>query len=98
MGPAPASTIPDGRPLHDKLVYFDVPLDMSGWNFKHRVSVLCCKPCRNPDDIDDLPKHLPADLTKYVSSFSTKSPPFHVTFNDISRPPERLEFDQMSGH
>ena len=72
---------------------------MPGRDSKHRVSVLRCKPCRNPDDIDDLPKHLPANLTKYVlSSFSTKSPPFHVTFDDISPPPERLEVDQISGH
>ena len=51
-----------------------------------------------PDDIHDLPKHLPADLTKYVlNSFSTKSPPFHVTF-DISPPPERLEVEQITRH
>ena len=32
-----------------------------------------------------------------LNSFSTKSPPFHVTV-DISPPPERLEVDQIAGH
>ena len=31
-------------------------------------------------------------------NFSTNSPPFHVTLDDISPPPERLEVDQISGH
>ena len=66
---------------------------------KHRASVLRCKPCRNPDDIHDLPKHLPADLTKYVlSSFSTRSPPIHATLDGFSPPPARLVVDQISGH
>ena len=99
VGPAPASDIPDGRPLHDKLLYFDLPSDLPGRDSKRRVSVVRCKPCRNPDDIHDLPKHLPADITKYVlNSFSTKSPPFHVTLDDISPPPERLEVEQITGH
>ena len=39
-----------------------------------------------------------ADLTNYAfNSFSTKSPPFHVTFDDISPPPERLEIEQITG-
>ena len=85
VGPAPAFDIPDGRPLHDKLLCFDLPSDMRGRDSKHRVSVLQCKPCRNPDDIYDLPKHIPAYLTKYVlNSFSTTSPPFNVTVDDIS--------------
>ena len=97
IGPAPASAIPDGRPLHDKLLYFDLPSDMPGRDSKHRLSVIRCKPCRNPY-IYDLPKHLLADHTKYVlSSLSSKSPPFHVTVDDISRPPERLEVDQVTG-
>ena len=55
--------------------------------------------CRNPDDIHEVPKHLPADLTKYVlNSFSTMSPPLHVTLDDISPPPERLEVDHISEH
>ena len=30
VGPAPASAVPDGRPLHDKVLYFDLPSDMPG--------------------------------------------------------------------
>ena len=99
MGPAPASAVPDGRPLHEKLLYFDLPSDMPGRHSKRRVSVVRYKPCRNPDGIHDLPKHLPADLTKYVfDSFLTKSPPFHLTLDDILPPPERLEVEQITGH
>ena len=99
MGPAPASAVPDGRHLHDKLLYFDLPSDMPGRDSKRRISVVRCNPCRNPDDINDLPKHLPADLTQYVlNSFSTKSPPFHVTLDDISPSRKRLEVEQITGH
>ena len=45
------------------------------------------------------PKHLPADLTKYVLNlFSTKTPPFYVTLDDIAPPLERLEVDQITVH
>ena len=95
-GPVSASAIPDGRAFHDKLLYFDFPSDMPEHDCKRRVSVLRCKPCRNPDDIRDLHKHLPADLTKYVLNSFTKRP-VHVTV-DISPPPESFEVDQITGH
>ena len=99
VGPAPASAVPDGRALHGKLLYFYLPSDMPGRDSKRHVSVVRCKPCRNPGDIHDLLKNLPADLTKFVlNSFSTKSPPFNVTLDDISPPPERLEVEQITGH
>ena len=56
VGPAPASAIPDGWPLHDMLLYFVLHSDSHGCDFKHRASLLRCKPCRNPDDIHDVPK------------------------------------------
>ena len=99
VGPAPASDIPDGRPLHDKLLYLDLPSDMPGRDSNRRVSVDRCKPCQNPDDIDDMPIHLPANLTKYVlNSFHVKSPPYHVTLEDVTTPPERLKVEQITGH
>ena len=80
MGPAPASDTPDNRPLHDKLLFLDLPSDLLGRNCKRRVSVERCKPCQNPDDISGIPTYLPSDLTQYVlNSFSAKSLPFHVT-------------------
>ena len=99
VGPTPASDTPDGRPLHQKLLYLDFPSDLPGRNSKCRVSVVRCKPCRNPDDTDDIPKHLPAGISTYVlNSSSTKSPPYHVTLDDVSPPPERFEVQQISGH
>ena len=56
VGSAPASAIPDGWPLHDMLLYFVLHSDIHGCDFKHRASLLRCKPCRNPDDIHDVPK------------------------------------------
>ena len=99
VGPTPASDTPDGRPLHQKLLYLDFPSDLPGRNSKCRVSVVRCKPCRNPDDTDDIPKHLSAGISTYVlNSSSTKSPPYHVTLDDVSPPPERFEVQQISGH
>ena len=34
VGPAPASAVPVGRPLHDKLLYFDLLPDMPGRDSK----------------------------------------------------------------
>ena len=99
VGPSPTSDVPDNRPLHDTLLYLDLPSDLPGRDSKRRVSVERCKPCRSPDDTSDMPTYLPSDLTQYVlNSFSAKSPPFHVTLDDVSSPPERLEVEQITGH
>jgi len=46
-----------------------------------------------------LPRFLPAGLTPYVlNSYANKSPPYHVTENDVSTPVERLEVERISGH
>ena len=50
--------------------------------------------CRNPDDTDDIPKHLPAGFSTYVLNSLTKSPPYHVTLDEVSPPPERVEVEQ----
>ena len=89
VGPAPAADTPDGRPLGDKLLYLDLPSNLSGPAAKPRVTVARCKPCDNPYDADDIPRHLPAGLTQYVlHAFATKSPPYHVTTDDVSTPPD----------
>ena len=99
VGPAPASDTPDNRPLHDKLLFLDLPSDLPGRDCKRRVSVDRCKPCQSPDGISGTPKYLPSDLTQYVlNSFSAKSLPFHVTLDDVSPPSERLEVEQITGH
>ena len=96
---APASDTPDNGPLHDKLLFLDLPSDLTRRYSKLRVAIERCKPCRKPDETDDMPEYLPSDLTQYVlSSFSTKSLPFHTTLDDVSPPPERLEVDKSTGH
>ncbi|CAB1102661.1 unnamed protein product [Ectocarpus sp. CCAP 1310/34] len=66
VGPTSADATPDGRPLARKLLYLDLPSDLSGPAARCRVSVLRCKPCRNPYETDDLPQSLPAELSRYV--------------------------------
>ncbi|CAB1108007.1 unnamed protein product [Ectocarpus sp. CCAP 1310/34] len=99
VGPTSADATPDGRPLARKLLYLDLPSDLSGPAARCRVSVLRCKPCRNPYETDDLPQSLPAVLSRHVlHSFGDKCPPFHVTADDVSVPVGRLEVDYFSGH
>ena len=33
-----------------------------------------------------------------LNKFSKKSPPYHVTQDDVSSPPQRLEVEQITGH
>ena len=99
VGPSPATTQPDGRPLGDKLLYLDLPSNLSGPAAKPRVTVARCKPCANPYDVDDMPRHLPAGLTQYVlHAFATKSPPYHVTTDDIATPPVLINVTKITGH
>ena len=44
-------------------------------------------------------KYLPAGLTQYVlNNFPKNSPPYHVTQDDFSDPPQRLEVEKITGH
>ena len=46
-----------------------------------------------------MPKCLPAGLTQFVLNiFSKKSPPYHVTQDDVSAPLQRLEVEKITGH
>ena len=46
-----------------------------------------------------MPRHLPAGLTQYVlHAFATKSPPYHVTTDDVATPPTSVEVTKISGH
>ena len=99
VGPAPSA--PDGKPVGDKLLYLDLPSGLRGVNAKRRVSVMRCKPCVNPHDVDDRPRHLPAGFTEYVlARTSRKSPPFHATEDDVESfiEVERLEVDLIVAH
>ena len=99
VGPSPAHSQPDGRPLGDKLLYLDLPSNMSGPAAKPRVTVVRCKPCANPYDTSDMPRHLPAGLAQYVlHTFATKSPPYHVTTDDVATPPILLDVAKITGH
>ncbi len=97
----PCDSAPDGKPLGDKLLYLELPLGVRGVNAKRRVSVMRCKPCLNPHDVEDRPRYLPAGFTEYVlSSVSEKCPPFHVTDEDVepSVDVEYLDVDSIIAH
>ena len=99
VGPSAAATQPDGRPLGDKLLYLDLPSDLSGPAAKPRVTMARCKPYANPYDADDMPRHLPAGLTQYVlHAFVTRSPPYHVTTDDIATTPIFIDVAKITGH
>ena len=99
VGPSSAADTPDGRPLGDKLLYLDLPSNLSGPAAKPRVTVARCKPCANPYDADDIPRHLPAGLTRYVvHAFAIKSPPYHVTTDDVFTPPILIDVAKITGH
>ena len=101
-GPATPHTsrpLEGGRMLGAKFLYLDPPSDMSSADARRRVSVQCCKPCANLHDCGDMPKHLPAELAQYVlNNSSNKSPPYHVTQDDVSVPLQRLEVENITGH
>ncbi len=99
VGPSEADATPDGRPLASKLLYLDLPNDMPGADAPCRVAVARTKPCANPHDNSDLPRFLPAGLTAYVlNNYTTKSPPYHVTADDVSVPIDRLDVDKITSH
>ena len=80
-------------------MYLDLPSNLSGPAAKPRVTVARCKPCANPYEADDTPRHLPVDLTQYVlHAFATKSPPYHVTTDDVSAPPILIDVAKITGH
>ena len=99
VGPCSAADTPDGSPLGSNLLYLDIPSDLPGSDARRRVAIERCKPCANSHDSGDMPKYLPAGLTQYVlNKFSKKSPPYHVTQDDILTPLRRLEVEQNTGH
>ena len=58
-----------------------------------------CKLCDNPHDSSDLLWFLPARLTPYVlNNYTTKSPPCHVTEDDVTVPIELLEVEKITSH
>ena len=92
VGPCSAAETPDGSPLGSNLLYLNLPSDLPGSDAHRRVATECCKPCANPHDSGDMLKYLPAGLTQYVlNKSSKKSPPYHVTQDDVSTPLQRLK-------
>ena len=72
---------------------------MPGADAPCRVSVVRCKLCANPHDSSDLPRFLPARLTPYVlNNYTNKSPPNHVTEDDVTVPIERIEVGKITSH
>ena len=72
---------------------------MPGRDQKKRASVDRCKICHNPSNDSDIPKYLPAGLSKYVlHSFTDKSPPFHRTAEDVVKSGMPVGIEKTTGH
>ena len=55
--------------------------------------------CHNPSDDSDIPKYLPAGLSKYVlHSFTDKSSPFHPTTEDVVKSGIPVDIEKITGH
>ena len=55
--------------------------------------------CHNPSDDSDIPKYLPAGLSKYVlHSFTDKSSPFHPTIEDVVKSGIPVDIEKITGH
>ena len=58
-----------------------------------------CKPYANIHNSGDMPTYRPAGLSQYVlERFSTKSPPYHVTRDDVSNSLQRLKVEQITSN
>ena len=66
---SPATNQPDGRPLGDKLLYVDLPPNLSGLAAKPGVTVVRCKPCANSYDAHGMP-----DISRPASHNTCYSP------------------------
>ena len=97
----PSISSPNGHPVGDTLLYLEIPSQIFGSNSKPRVLVMRCEPCVRPDNTGDRPVHLPAGLTEYfLTRFAAKSPPFHVTADDVGYDGrvQRVELDSITAH
>ena len=65
VGPSLAANQPDGCPLGDKLLYLDLPSNLSDPAAKPRVTLARCKPCADPYDADASPNtfYIPSPLS-----------------------------------
>ena len=98
VGLPTANEPPDRRSLGD-ILHLDLPSHLSGPAAKPRVTVVRCKSCINPYDVDDMPKYLPAGLTQCVlHAFAHKSPPYHVSTDDVTTPPILIDVAKITGH
>ena len=99
VGRCPSADTPDGSPLGDNLFYLDLPPDLARSDAQRRVAKECCTPCANLHDSDDTSIYLTAGLTQYVlNNCCKKSPPHHVTQDDVSASPQRSDVEQTTGH
>ena len=99
VSPRSTAETPDGSSFEGNLLYLDLPSDLPRSDARRRVAIDRCKPCANPHDGGDMPKYLPARLKQYCAKYvSKKSPPYHVTQDDVSTPVQHLEVEQITGH
>ncbi len=81
VGPGKTS---EGQEVGSKLLYLEINADELGKGITPRVSVHRCKKCYFPDDVREMPRFLPWNLSKYVlNKYSELVPPYHLTREDV---------------
>ena len=91
VGPSPSDSTPNGRPLAARLLYMDVPNNMSGADTHGRVSGSPLQ-TQHQSTRHNRPSPIPSRWTKPMgpNNYTAKSPPFHVTEDEVSVPVKRL--------
>lgn len=87
VGLSSAAGTPDGQPLGDKLLYPNLPSNLSGLAAKPLITAACCTPCANPYDADNMPPHLLANASTITM------PLYHITLDDVSTPAIFIEIN-----
>ena len=97
--PCSSAGSPDGSPIGDNLLYLDLLSDLPGSDARRRVAIERCKACINPHVSGGMRKYLPSGLTQYVlNNSSKKSPPYHLTQDDVSTRLQQLEVEKITGY
>ena len=80
----------DGKEVGSKLLYLEIKAGELGKGITPRVSVHRCKKRYFPEDVTEMRRFLPWNLSKYVlNRYSELAPPFHLTRDDVGEELDR---------
>ena len=98
VGPAPASAVPDGGLFMTSSSTSTSPPTCPDATPNTASPLFAASLAGTPTTSTTYPSTFLLTSSNTCSTPSTKSPPLHVTLDDISPTPERLEVEQITGH